>query len=123
MDELERYRRRRAVRHQALKRLGVINIQCLCGETDPTCFDVEHVGRRKHNETVWGVCANCHRKKTAREQAENPTVSLHPGDPFERMGHALLGMAHYHGSTQEHLQGIAETMFKLAGKDIQTDED
>src|ERR1700677_2481599 len=82
MDDLETYRRRRANRHKALRRLGVRNIQCLCGEADPECFDVEHIYRSLFDATVWGMCANCHRKKSARERSEHPTVGLHPGDLF-----------------------------------------
>lgn len=118
MDELERYRRRRGVRHQALKRLGVSNIRCLCGETDPTCFDADHIGRRMYDGAVWGRCANCHRKITARQSSEHPTVGLNPGDPFERMGHALLGMYEYLAFIAERLRDMAEVMFKLAGKGI-----
>lgn len=48
MEELERYRRRAAARHQALRRLGAVNIFCLCGEDDPVCFEADHVYRRDH---------------------------------------------------------------------------
>ena len=118
MDDTERYRLRLAKRRQSLKRLGVSNIQCLCGETDPDCFDTDHIGRRMYDGTVWGRCANCHRKITARQSAEHPTVGLHPGDPFERMGHALLGMYEYLSFIAERLRTMAQVMFKLAGKGL-----
>ena len=118
MEELQRYQHRRAVSWRRLKGLGVNNIRCKCGETDPTCFDADHIGRRGYDPTVWGVCANCHRKITARQASEHPKVGLHPGNPFEKMGHSLLGMYEYLSFIAERLRDMAEIMFKLAGKGI-----
>ena len=122
MDEYERYRRRKANRQAALRRLGVTNVECLCGETDPLCFDADHIGRRMYDGTVWGRCANCHRKVTARQSSEHPTVGLHPNDPFERMGHAFLGMYEYLSFIAERLRDMAAVMFKLAGKGISIED-
>lgn len=118
MNELERYRHRQAQSWRRLKALGVPNIRCLCGETDPTCFDADHIGRRGYDGTVWGRCANCHRKITARQSSEHPTVGLHAGDPFERMGHMLLGIYEYLSFIAERIRDMAAVMFKLAGKGI-----
>ena len=118
MDELEIYRRRQKAKWAALKRLGVANVACICGETDPLCFDVEHVFRSSYHDAVWGMCANCHRKKSMREQLEHPPVGVHSGDPFERLGHALLGIYQYLSFIAEHVRTMANFMFKLAGKGI-----
>ena len=122
MDELEIYRRRRAIRQKALRRLGASNVQCLCGETDPVCFEAEHIDRQANSDTVWGMCKNCHAKKSAREMALHPPVGLHPGDPFERMQHALLGMAQYLEFATEQCRSIAEVNSKLAGRGIIIDQ-
>jgi hypothetical protein len=122
MDELEIYRRRAAVRQRALKRLGVPNIQCICGETDPVCFEVEHIDRRANSDIVWGMCKNCHARKSARELALNPPVGMHPGNRFEREGHALLGEAEYLYFIVERKRTQAEIMFKLAGRGIVIDD-
>jgi hypothetical protein len=122
MDDMERYRRRAAIRQKALKRLGVSNAQCLCGETDPVCFEVEHIDRQAYSDAVWGMCKNCHAKKSARELAIHPPVGMPPGDPFEGMGHALLGMAQYLEFATERCRSIAEAIFKLAGRGIIIDE-
>ncbi len=122
MDELEIYRRRAKGKWAALKRLGVTNTHCICGETDPLCFEADHLDRRANSDVVWGVCVNCHRKKSAREQSEHPPVGIHPGDPFEGIGHALLGMHQYLSFIAERLPAMADVMFKLAGKGIVIDD-
>lgn len=116
MDELEIYRRRAAARRAALKRLGVTNVQCICGETNPVCFEADHINRRVYDDVCWGICGNCHRKKSARERLENPQVGLNPGDPYERAGHALLGIRIYLSFIAEELPAMADMMFTLTGK-------
>lgn len=118
MDELEIYRRRAAVGWAAHRRLGVPNVLCVCGETDPRCFEAEHVNRQMYDNVIWGCCKNCHAKKTSREQSEHPTVGIYPGDPFERAGHRFLGAAMYLTFCVEGLRKDAAMMFKLAGKGI-----
>lgn len=61
-------------------------------------------------------------KKSRREQLEFPPVGVHPGDPFERMGHALLGIYQYLSFITEHIRRMADFMFKLAGKGIVIEE-
>jgi len=114
MDELERYRCRQAQKWRALRRLGVRNVRCICGETDPLCFEADHLERRKNSDTVWGTCKNCHAKITARQTSEHPTVGISPGNPLEGMGHALLGTADHLDFASSRLREIARVMFKLA---------
>lgn len=122
MDELEIYRRRAKAKQAALKRLGVTNSHCICGQTDPLCFEADHLDRRANGDVVWGCCVNCHRRKSAREQSEHPTVGIHPGDQFEAMGHALLGIHQYLSFIAERMPAMADVMFKLAGKGIVIDD-
>ncbi len=118
MDELERHRLRQKERRAALRRLGVSNIRCVCGEDDPLCFDREHINRRMYDDTSWGCCSNCHRKKSSRERTERPTVGLHRGNRFEQAGHRFAGMAEYLSFCVEGLKRDEEMMFKLAARGI-----
>jgi hypothetical protein len=117
-DESERFRRRLAVRRQGLRRLGVRNIRCFCGEDDPMCFEAEHVDRRANSDVVFGVCKNCHAKITARQMSEHPGVGLYAGNPFARMGHRVLGIVDYLTFITDLLREVAAVMFKLAAKGI-----
>jgi len=122
MDPLETYRRRLAVRHRSLQRLGVHNVRCICGETDPVCFEADHIYRRELDDACWGICVNCHRKRSARAEAEHPKVGLAPGDPWARQGHLLLGVSTYLTFIAGHLDESAAIMFRLAGKGFTLDE-
>jgi len=113
MEELEQYRRRVAVRHRSLRRLGVTNVRCICGETDPVCFEADHIYRREHDDACWGICVNCHRRRTARGESEHPPVGMR-GNELERLGHMLLGAADYQDFIAGHHRAAAEVMFKLA---------
>jgi hypothetical protein len=117
MDEGETYRRRLAVRHRSLRRLGVHNVRCICGETDPVAFEADHIYRRDLDDACWGICVTCHRKRSARAETEHPKVGLAPGDPLERQGHLLLGVRDYLTFIADHLDRSAEFMFRLAGQD------
>ena len=108
MDELERYRRRQAQKWRSLRRLGVRNVRCICGETDPNCFEADHLERRKNSEVVWGLCKNCHAKITARQVSEHPAVGIEPGDDTERTYRALLGASDYLEFIVPRLREIAE---------------
>ena len=122
MDESEFYRRRLAVRHRSLRRLGVHNARCICGETDPIAFEADHIYRRELDDACWGICVTCHRKRSARAEAEHPKVGFAPGDPLERQGHLLLGVRDYLTFIAGHLDKSAELMFRLADKHGSSDD-
>lgn len=122
MDESETYRRRLAVRHRGLRRLGVENTRCICGETDPVCFEADHIGRRAYDDACWGICVNCHRKRSARAESEHPKVGIAPGNPLERTGHMLLGVRDYLTFIADHLGEAAEVLFKLAEQGATLDD-
>ena len=88
----------------------------MCGVSDPICFEADHIDRRANSDVVYGICKNCHARKSAREQSEHPPVGLHPSDPFEAAGHFLLGVCEYLSFIIERLRELAEMMFGLAGK-------
>lgn len=114
MEDSELYRRRLAVRHRGLRRLGVQNVRCICGETDPVCFEADHIYRRDLDHACWGICVNCHRKRSARAESEHPKIGIAPDDLFERQGHLLLGVRDYLTFIAGHLEKSAELMFGLA---------
>lgn len=118
MDDLDRYRRRQAAKWRALRRLGVRNVRCICGQTDPLCFEVEHLERRKHSDTVWGTCKNCHAKITSRQLTEHPPIGPDPENPLQRMAHASWGAADYLEFISSHLREIGEALNKLAKNGI-----
>ena len=107
MDEDERYRRRLKTRQAALRRLDALNVQCICGESDPVCFEADHIARRELDDTCYAICKNCHAKRTARGWSEHPPVGLAPGDPLEMIVHLLYGVADYLEFIVEHLRMAA----------------
>jgi hypothetical protein len=113
MEDAERYRRRLVVRHRSLRRLGVTNIRCICGETDPICFEADHICRRDLDGACWGLCLNCHRKRSARGWSEHPPIRPEPHDPLERIVHLLLGVADYLEFIVPHLRAAAEFLFSM----------
>jgi hypothetical protein len=122
VDEGERYKHHLRKRWRALRRLGVRNIRCYCGETDPVCFEAEHVDRRAKSDVVFGVCKNCHAKITARQMSTHPGVGLYPGNPLAHMAHRVFGIVEYLSFITDLLREVAELLIKLAGQGI-TPED
>ena len=122
MDESETYRRRLAVRHRSLRRLGVHNVRCICGETDPIAFEADHICRRELDDACWGLCISCHRKRSARAESEHPKVGVTPHNEFERQGHMLKGVRDYLTFISAHLDESAELMFRLAEEDRSSDD-
>lgn len=122
MDDLERYRLRQAAAWKRLRAMGTRNARCLCGETNPLCFEVEHVERRKGSDFVVALCKNCHAIKTSREATENPPLPAVMSNPLERAAHALLGIVFYLEACAERLRQVAELLFKLVAKGITLEE-
>jgi len=116
MTPEERLRVRRAERRTALRRLGALNVECpWCGETDPLCFEVEHVERKAVSNFVWALCKNCHAKKSSRERSEHPSIQRFVTDPKEKAAHALLGHALYLEAITDRLREIADLLFQDRG--------
>ena len=123
MNEMEIAFQNQKVRHAGLHRLGNLpNINCLCGETDPACFEREHIGRKKYDGTVWGRCCNCHRKITARQLKIRPGIGLPPENLFNRMGHGFLGRYEYDQFNANFMLQSAELMFKLEANGIKIED-
>ena len=122
MNDFERGRSQAEIRRRRLNKLGVANIACMCGETDPSCIEAEHPFRRAHDGTVWGVCANCHRKKSEWERANHPAADQHVGNPFAKLAHQLLGSAYYLRAIAETLETAGRWAFRLAELGLMAEE-
>jgi len=85
------------------------------------CFEADHIYRRNYDPTCYGICKNCHAKRTARGETEHPSVGP-AGNPFLRLGHMLLGVVDYLTFIVEHLRPAAEIMFKLAEMGVSIEE-
>lgn len=123
-DELERYRIRTAAKQKALRRLGVKSICCVeCGETDPDCFEKDHVDGQKHSDELRIMCVCCHRKRTKRQQTEHPPPGPNPKNVFEVGARFLLAEADYHDATGEKKRKLADKLLRLAKRGITDIED
>ena len=118
-DELERFRTRTAERQKTLRRLGVKSICCVeCGETDPDCFEKDHVDGQMHSGALRVMCVCCHRKRTKRQLSEHPAVGPEPRNDFEIGARFLLAEADYHDATGERKRKLADKLLRLAKRGI-----
>jgi len=85
----------------ALRKAGVRNDQCYCGEDNPFCLEADHVDGRRSSSRVIGCCINCHLKRTSRQLTEYPSDSVNPNSELIVARNRLRG-------TIEHLELIAE---------------
>ena len=122
MDYQERFRLLLEMHRRRLKKRGVLNSRCLCGETDLACFEVEHPYRRAHDNYTYGICCNCHRKKSAWEQVAHPPANLFVGNGYARRAHRYLGMSSYLRSIADRLEEDGERMSKLAEKGLDCED-
>ena len=123
-DELERLRIRTAERQKTLRRLGIKFACCVeCGETDPICFEKDHVDGQKHSEAMRTLCVCCHRKRTKRQQTEHPPVGPDPRNVFEVGARFLLSEADYHDATGERKRQLADMLLRLAKRGITDDQE
>lgn len=91
MNKTENEKERR--KQKALERLSTNNPHCvLCGETDWSCLELHHIAGKAFDRSLSIVCRNCHRK-LSNMQKDHPQAANTPPDPFECIGHFLLGLA------------------------------
>ncbi|WP_146190647.1 hypothetical protein [Marinicauda salina] len=74
------------------RRLGTRNPACVvCGESDPFCLELHHIGEQKHNDELAIVCRNCHRKVT---DPQKDRAHVECDDPErEQLGRLLCGLS------------------------------
>ena len=119
IDEHERLRIKTAERQKTLRRLGVKSICCVeCGETDPICFEKDHVDGQKHSGALRIMCVCCHRKRTKRQQTEHPPVGPDPKNDFEVGARFLLADADNDEATAQRKRELAGKLLRLAKRGI-----
>jgi hypothetical protein len=117
MDDLDRLLIRQAEKQAGLRRLGGKLICCsVCPETDPACFEQDHIYGRKHGPDTRMLCVNCHRKRSARQRTEHPPPGPDPTNPCEIAARFLLGMIDYLEFIIQRLRGVAELLLALAAR-------
>lgn len=114
MDDYEKEQERR--KQKALERLGTNSPVCvLCGETDWRCLELHHIAGKPFDGALAIVCRNCHRKLSDMQKDHPPPTSA-PPDPFERIGHFLLGLADLFALLVEKLREFGNDLILRAGK-------
>jgi hypothetical protein len=103
MDELDEKLSLARQRRNDEIRLRRRNAKCIeCGEGDQACItcaevgptEGDHIAGRKHDDTIFHVCLNCH-AKLSRAQRGEPKAGEKPRNPLEVIGRWLLGLARY----------------------------
>jgi hypothetical protein len=74
-------------------RLGTRNPICVgCGERNPFCLELHHLGGQKHHQDISIVCRNCHRKLTDQQQDHAGGEEAARDSRPETIGRYLLGL-------------------------------
>jgi hypothetical protein len=55
---------------ELLRKAGLPNNRCHCGEDNPFCLQADHIDGKKSSGRVIGRCVNCHLKRTSRQLTE-----------------------------------------------------
>jgi hypothetical protein len=113
MDEYER--KREARRQRALERLGTDNPRCSCGVDNPHCLERHHIAGQAYSEETVIRCRNCHRELSDL-QKDHPEQIGSPPEPFERIGHFLLGIADLFELLIGKLREFAHVLIEQASK-------
>ena len=117
MNDYEKLQERR--KQKALERLGTNNPICvLCGETDWRCLELHHIAGKPFDGALAIVCRNCHRKLSDLQKDHPQPVSA-PPDPFEGIGHFLLGLADLFALLVEKLREFGHDLISRAGKTVE----
>jgi hypothetical protein len=79
------------------KRLGTRQPICVgCAESDPFCLELHHIAGRKHHALLSIVCANCHKKLSAKQLGHIPPLPIAASSgqlKMETIGRFLVGVA------------------------------
>jgi len=100
-----------------LRKDGVRNSRCYCGEDNPFTFERDHIAGQKSSDEVIGVCINCHLKRTSRQQTEYPPDNLDPKSPIVVMRNKVRGKIEHNELDNDDLRNLEEFLNNLAAKE------
>ncbi len=113
IDDRERHRRRLVARQEALHRLRVHSITCVCQETNPICFDPWSVEKRARAEVHFGTCKSCVRRINLSPSNAFPNIEVY--DPVRRVHNGLLGIADYLDFAPARLELVRQVLDAMPG--------
>ena len=102
---------------KALRKDGVRNSRCYCGEDNPFTFERDHIAGQKSSDEVIGVCINCHLKRTSRQLTEYPPDNYDPKSPIVVMRNKVRGKIEHLELLTDHLRDLEEFLNNLAAKE------
>ncbi len=102
---------------KALRKAGVRNSRCYCGEDNPFTFEFDHTAGRKSSNEGIGVCINCHLKRTSRQLTEYEPDNFDPKNPAVVMRNMVRGTIEHLELNASHLRNIEEFLHNLAAKE------
>lgn len=118
MNDHEKEQERR--RQKALERLNTNNPVCvLCGETDWRCLELHHIAAKPFDGTLAIVCRNCHRKLSDMQKDHPEPMGPSP-DPFDCIGHFLLGLADLFALLVEKLREFGRDLIIRSGTTVES---
>jgi len=102
---------------KALRKDGVRNSRCYCGEDNPFTFERDHIAGDKSSDEVIGVCINCHLKRTSRQLTEYPPDTYDPKSPMVVMRNRVRGTIEHQELNALRLRDVEEFLDNLAAKE------
>eukprot|EP01037_Dinobryon_pediforme_P019567 gene19566-20009_t len=121
-DEIDRMLERDKQRQNARRRNNEQReFRCICGETDPIVMENDHIAGRAYSDVTYGLCFNCHRRRTTRQQSEHPPEDGDPRNPFAAAARTLMGVIDYLEFIVEHLRKIVD--LQMSGTENRTAAD
>jgi hypothetical protein len=109
-------------RQQAVQRLGCHNPRCVhCGESDPLCLELHHIGGQAYDDALVTLCRNCHRKASDMQRDHPRQIDGEP-DLLERAGHFLLGLANLFALLVEKCREFGSALLERAKAQSQANQ-
>jgi hypothetical protein len=114
-------------KQKAMQRLGSDHPTCvLCGEDNPHCLELHHLGQTAFDDQTVPLCRNCHRKASDAQQDHlealgAPSESELPGF-LETVGHWLMGLADFFQLLVDKLRAFGQGLIEWAGKIVAAPE-
>lgn len=102
---------------ERLQQAGFPNPKCaLCPESRIWCLELDHLAGRKHDNTCWPLCCNCHEERNFVQRLE-PGGCDNPQNQFEVIGRWLLGIAEWLELIIDKLYEFGEYLINRAKQD------